>query len=454
MPASNSDFVRQLAAFATPKVEPIMVVAKDDNEVLDQACQSAVAYWMLGWHEDEIASVLEDEGFPDEIVEKAMEHLEEHAEELIEAGPFALYEFGQIVKMTNGEIGTLKDKNQHCIVLQMGDDLIQIAPDQIDMQATASLTKAFQLRQEAQRQLHLIADDEKNLPASPDDTKTYLEIYPEEPEHKFPSKHPFFGKGPTGEPVKLVEVESVREALNTKIESLLFHILDVQEHLNKTQADLKDLQEEYKQRIAPLQQAQSEELRTLKAEVDKVFTAITQLEGISEAEYARAYELQGRFVILQQIVEHGKPAAETITTAEEYKQFYMKMHEFADQSGAFFQKLRKNMDRIEKECIKIKKPFFERLFGIFFPTKERRGAYIAQDQSWFSRLWDSFTEWVDSIWNSMEEIYASWTNDLEPEAEEQMQMADELIAEYTALSERADAQVATENVINAGKRRR
>jgi hypothetical protein len=443
MPASNSDFIKKLAGYATPTIEPMCIcAAQDGNEVLDQASQSAVAYWMLGWNTEEIESVLEDEGFPEKIVERAMENLEDHAEEVLEQGPFATYESGQLVKLNNGQAGVLVRKNTDTIELRIGDDLVRIEPDHIDVHATAHLTKAYQMRLLAAEKLSLVAQEYP--------VKTNIKIDPSEVARNFPEGVEI--ENPEGKPIKLVEVNAVLDVLNKNIEKMLLYLLDLQVEYDKTKAELKELQDEYEERIAPIQQKESEQVRLLKDKVDKVFAAITEHQAVTDEEYGLAYELYGRFVILQQTIQFKVPNAAP-TTLEELRAYYQKWNEFIDnQTGKLGAQLKSANEEIKKESVKIKEPFLQRIFGLFFPKKDRRG-HLAQDESWVTRMWNSFTAWTDSIWQGAQDVYANWNNQLKPEGAAQLAEMDQMIEETKTAQEKAQADAATTAVVSAASRR-
>lgn len=160
MEVANSDFVRHLAACAARRVvEPITIAAADGRESTDQAKQRAIAYYISGFHRDEIESVLEDVGFTDEDIEAAMDSLAEYAKATSEEGPFALLEFGQLVKLNKaGSSGVLVDKRKDFIELQMDDMAVCVGENDIDFRSTAALTQAFQMRREALEKIKRIAE--------------------------------------------------------------------------------------------------------------------------------------------------------------------------------------------------------------------------------------------------------------------------------------------------------
>jgi len=157
MEVANSDFVKCLAACAARRVvEPITIVA--ERETTDQAKQRAIAYYISGFHRDEIESVLEDVGFTEEDIEEAMESLAEYAEAMSKDGPFALLEFGQLVKLNKaGTSGALIDKRKDFVKIQIDDMAVRVGEADIDFRSTAALTQAFRLRKEADENIKLIA---------------------------------------------------------------------------------------------------------------------------------------------------------------------------------------------------------------------------------------------------------------------------------------------------------
>lgn len=164
MEIANSDFIKRLATCAARRVvEPAVIVA-EERETADQAKQRAIAYYMGGFHRNEIESVLEDSGFTDVDIEEAMTDLERYAEEMSKDGPFSTLEPGQLVKLNKASTsGVLLDKRKDFIEIQLDDMAVRVNAADVDFRSTAELTQAFQLRREASAKLQRVAEIDYDL---------------------------------------------------------------------------------------------------------------------------------------------------------------------------------------------------------------------------------------------------------------------------------------------------
>jgi len=138
----------------------IIIAERTNKEMKDEAKQSAVSYWMMGWTWDEIETVLEDAEYTKEAISFAMKEAQKYAKKVLNDGPFAGTAMGQGIKLINGSIGTVTDIRADYVEVLFSDDNLraQIDAKQIDKQATAKLNKAFSLRKAAASKLTELTD--------------------------------------------------------------------------------------------------------------------------------------------------------------------------------------------------------------------------------------------------------------------------------------------------------
>jgi methyl-accepting chemotaxis protein len=135
----------------------IEATAKDTKE---EAKQSAIGYWTMGWDWDTIETVLEDSEYGDEIISYAMKEAKNYAKEILNKGPFASFYRGQGVALTSGMVGTLEETFQdHLAVYLPNEGVVRVATDHIDVEKTIKLQKAFSLRRQAKAELEKIPEE-------------------------------------------------------------------------------------------------------------------------------------------------------------------------------------------------------------------------------------------------------------------------------------------------------
>jgi preprotein translocase subunit YajC len=149
--ANKEKFVSDLAGHVTASKSKIVVVADSDKiDIKEEAKQSAISYWMMGWNWDEIEGVLEDSEYSTAAVSYALKEAKEYAKKILNEGPFAVMKEGQGVKLTNGEVGTVDSVfSDHVKVSLSGSGKVKVTAAHIDLDATNKLGKAFALREEA-----------------------------------------------------------------------------------------------------------------------------------------------------------------------------------------------------------------------------------------------------------------------------------------------------------------
>lgn len=149
--ANKDKFVSDLAGHVTASKSRVVVVADADKiDIKEEAKQSAISYWMMGWNWDEIEGVLEDSEYSAAAVSYALKEAKEYAKKILNEGPFAVMKEGQGIKLTNGEVGTVDAVlSNHVKVFINGSGVVKVTAAHIDFDVTGKLGKAFTLREEA-----------------------------------------------------------------------------------------------------------------------------------------------------------------------------------------------------------------------------------------------------------------------------------------------------------------
>lgn len=459
MPISNSDFAKKLASYAARHPEPQrMVLANEENEVKDQARQSAEAYWMLGWHESEIASVLEDEGFSEEIVKCALESLVEHAEEILNQGPFALLEAGQLVKLTTGSSGVLKEKRAKVVVLQVGEDLIQVPPEQVDVPATASLTKAFQLRKEASLTISPVlrilgeADpvhevDVVNQPGTVN--KMYLTTPEGKPHRSTPPGYADII------PENAMEVQEAAAFLSKKAldkAQQVRSLIEESKQLGQQEEVLNKKAEEVlkKAKITEQQQQLKDRRLKIKEEADALATeihnSVASRKDMSEkSEWVVLSRLEDDFLLLEKYIQ-------SIVNEPSAQQLLQYIDGLLEKDPDKYGKLKKQMDSYRQKLTYTEEKVVN-FTAVWDIGKER----LKKGQSWLDSVigwWDEFKQSVAGMWEGVQEYVNSWFNDLEPQFDAQSQEIEAFVGAQSQVQEGEQALEATASLLNYARKRR
>jgi len=139
---------------AVADTAPMTVEADSEKkDAQTSATDHAKAFWMMGWTWDEIDVTLQDMGFVESVVDKAINDTQKYSYEMLKDGPFSHYKEGQLVKLTGSkDITRLVARNVDGIVVEFAGkspSRVKVYAEHIDTEATEKLTKAFALRQEA-----------------------------------------------------------------------------------------------------------------------------------------------------------------------------------------------------------------------------------------------------------------------------------------------------------------
>jgi hypothetical protein len=238
--------------------EPITVEADSEKKDLqDKATELAKSYWMIGWTWDEIDVTLQDMGYEEAVVGKAVNATQEHSYNMLKDGPFSTYKEGQLVKLTGSkEVTRLVARNTDSLVVEFNDQShsrVKVYAEHIDASATAKLTKAFELRQEANA-LTLTADPKDIIPketAAPE--KFDFKMTPEMRAPKNWDKQL---------PEKFQDVPEAKEPVGGMVKAIL-SIRQKKQEAEKELTAAKELVKENQEIVKKIQREESETAKNL-----------------------------------------------------------------------------------------------------------------------------------------------------------------------------------------------
>lgn len=155
-------FEKFISEITAPAVEEISLIASSEKE--EEAVGHAQSYWMLGWTWEEISAALEDMGFSESMIDRAIKETQVYAIQVINDGPFRGLKAGQLVKMNNGEVVQVVSIHKDFIygVDTKAASKIQILPEQIDVSASSVLKEAHDLRCSAYRMITAAPEENVN----------------------------------------------------------------------------------------------------------------------------------------------------------------------------------------------------------------------------------------------------------------------------------------------------
>lgn len=138
---------------------PVVIVPEPDTK--DDAKQSAIAYWTMGWNWDEIETVLEDSEYPKSAISYALTEAKNYAREILNSGPFATVRAGNLVCLQNGYVGEFTkadSEGMHMRIVGHTDVTahapsveIIVAADDLDVEKSKELATAYELEQRAMK---------------------------------------------------------------------------------------------------------------------------------------------------------------------------------------------------------------------------------------------------------------------------------------------------------------
>jgi hypothetical protein len=444
MEVANSDFVAKLASYADKKAVEPMVITSAKNESKEKAIACATSYWMMGWHWDEIASVLEDSGFPEKDIDDAVRIAKEGVDAKLKEGPFSVLQFGQLVRLKSGDFGKLIDRRGDFVSLDVVKEQFSFIASQIDFERTAALTQAFALRAEAQQVLCKIADDLAKAPidfrVKPDPEETSGKGY------NWPKGVPQEDEA-TGEPLVVEDLLYLQQELDHSMVVAAQEMLELSRSIEQANTEIKEATQELNEQLSVVRQQKSEQETKLYKLVEEFLNTVEQTNDVTQQQYTYVMNFLNRIVILHQRLEEPLPRTD-LKYIQEYKDFYQGMITWADsQPARIKEKMLTAMEEVKAEVITQPRSVWKRVFEIIWPTKEHRKT----SQDMLAQIWDSVKGWVSKSFSAVQKYFDSWENDIKPDIEEQTAQVDEFIAQKDKLDQGEQAQGAVASLLKRYK---
>lgn len=370
------------------KSEPKYV--EETTSSKEKALDQAKTYWLLGFTWEEIEAILEDsEEFTEKDINSAVTGAQEYAHEQLKDGPFRSIKQGQLVKLTNGEIGFARDARvDHMDVELLNGNVLKVSSDHIDTVAVKLLTEARNLR-EAATQMVREAEDPKDLEAlGPDPT---LELLPK-PEEKFEYRTTPQMQTPGGwkdYAPDFTSTEQASEAMQD-ISEMLMAIKQQKDELNKQVKEIREkLIKERNKEISQLKKEEMEYARELAAIMGK------ENEAAEEIETVLFRRFEDTLIGFRKIIEPEQLVPGMVDK-------YNKLIEILQEKVPFyFENIMKTLEEWDKANTFIKENVLTEV-ALIKPKKTVMSQKTAQGvlsklKGWLSKFWAWFTESADSI---------------------------------------------------------
>jgi len=146
-------YVSNLAAEAKENQEQSLGLEGNIESPLDNLEQEVLGHWLGGWDWATIGSLMEDKGYKEEDIEKAMQAALHHVESIEKAGPFGTIRVGQLVRLKNGMLGQILAKSENTVDIHAFSaetpEVMEVPFSQIDEAKIQHLVGAFCLRKAA-----------------------------------------------------------------------------------------------------------------------------------------------------------------------------------------------------------------------------------------------------------------------------------------------------------------
>ena len=396
MQIANKDFVDGLVKSAAHKKEVRVIVAEDRADTKDEARQSAISYWMLGYTWDEIEVVLEDFEYPKDIVNYALKQAQEYAAAVLKDGPFSVFEDGQKVKLVNGSSGTVLDRRKEYMdVWSPLDGKMRVSASQLDNAASVHLTCAHQMRQESAVKVRKAQEDPEI-----EQTKEFKTYVKDRAPAGMGQRTPMFDETPT--------VDFLPETLTRE----LARIQDLQARVS----DLERERKEYQGLAADVYK----EIKDVDAEkadlAQRLYGQITaELDVVEDAPFSVFMRTADKFIILDRLIAHN-PRLPSVS-----QKFAAVLDFITDKYPEIIGEVEEVVAHLEDENVVIEETIRDML--AIYPPKKRGN--IAQ-------ALPSVKNWIMQQWNTVAEWLNTWETSYRPVLDAGLQAIDDLASEVAS----------------------
>jgi hypothetical protein len=357
----------------------------------DEALDHAKTYWMLGWTWEEIESILEDMEFDAKTVGKAIEQSKVYAEEQLKDGPFSAVKIGQLIKLTNNQVGKVTEKRLECVAVTLADGTEIIADSRnIDFSTIDELKRAATLREVASKLM--LQADELTDPGEMGLQKPIQEEF----KIDFPAKAPPHVKELA--PEKFIDYPEARSAVQD-IGRQLVTLEKQKSEAEKYLEEAKALYKEAQATVKKFEKEQQEIGKNLALILGSEEQALDNLELTLFQRFDSLYLFFRRYIEKKEIPPSVLDEYEVLQELLEKKFPNIYSHLMAEIS-----KWRESAFQI-KEILKTK-------IDIVTPTQKELASKQAQS------MWGKFKNWISNLWASIFESTEKVNDEIIPEIEE------------------------------------
>jgi preprotein translocase subunit YajC len=381
----SNDFLKRLATSVekNKKSTPKVYIAEEKNSSVDDAIDHAKAYWMMGWNWYEIGAILEDMEFTDDVIKKAIKKTKEYAKETLKNGPFSTMKEGQLIRLKNGMVGSVKDVYEKFVnILLDNEEVVKVQSDQIDFRSVKSLKEAFRFRESAKR-LYKEAQTDALVPIGPS------ELQQPRQEEQFELRTTPTLKTPKefGEflPEKFVDVEKA----NTIVEAHINTILGLEEELKEAKEELliaRSLATEQNDRVKQILQKKSESGKLLASVLGVESDASDKLETVLFKRF-KDLLVGYRQVIAQSVIPPGL-VDEHNKLLELIQEKAPEVIEDITQALDVWKEASTGIVETLKTEVSVSKP----------PKKMLSQDWVSKFTDWLSNAWKSVKGWASSLY--------------------------------------------------------
>jgi len=390
-----------------------------DKLLIERVAEDAKTYWMLGWTWDEIESILEDLGFPDDAIEEGVSKAQAYAKKIVKKGPFNIFKKNQLIRLNNNEIGQVEEVSSNNISVILGDgETVLVEYDDIDIEASAKLAKAYVFREAAHKMI--TAQKDYIIPVRPEE---YAIAPKTKPEFKVTIKpSPGAPPGWAKTTPHITDVEEVSDSVGL----MLNEIEAAQKELDVVKQELKVANE-----MVSEVRLKRKELEKKQHEIAKNIFAIlgSQMESIDDLEQQFFKKYKDKLVGLRRrITEQALPVG-VVEELEVLKKILETNH------PRIYNKV---MDALEeyKQANTMIVEKIEELFAYYQPKKQK-----------FAQL-QTLKDWASRIWSSIKQVFNDLYEFVFPTIDDSV----EAINEFLMLSGKAVAASKVSKAINLLKK--
>ena len=379
MKSPNEFLVNLASKVKQPKV---IIAQKFESEKLspqEEATGHAKNYWWVGYNWDEIESVLIDLGYPEKVIDKAIENAKNYAKQVLK-GPFTTLKIGQYIKLNNNQVGVVDCVCPKSVTAFFDEEVMQVSEKDINWKDTKKLSEAFALRISANK---LSQEAQNILPLRPEEFVP-AEVLPEEMEtfttkvKRTPGAPSGFGDYP--------HVKDVKE-VTSNIEKMLIQIEAAEDKLEEVKEELaiaNQMANEIRSKRKKLLREQLEVAQDIFAIIGSQNKDLAELEGTYFEKY------KDKLIGLRRNVVENAEVPGVLEELQILKSILEVNH------PKVFKNVMNVLNQYMEANSKITETI-EKSFVMFQPRKQKTSQLWERVKNWAAKLWAKVRGTSDSI---------------------------------------------------------